>query len=133
MILRGSVKDYMIRDVFTVKPEDDILKALKTIVTGKDQLPVINDKGQLVGMITWRDISERVILKGQNPTKVKVQEVMKTKITTLSPGESIERALNILTIEKFSLAVVENNELVGLLSFMDVLESYLKALGTHRD
>jgi len=44
MVLKGFVKDYMIKDVFTVKPEDDVLKALKIIVTGRDQLPVIDDK-----------------------------------------------------------------------------------------
>jgi IMP dehydrogenase len=129
MALQDFVKDYMVKDVFTVKPEDDVLKALKTIVRGIDQLPVINDKGQLVGMITWRDISAKVILKGQNPKEVKVQKVMKTKITTLSPRDSIRKALDFLIIEKFSLPVVENGKLVGLLSFMDVLKSYLKAVG----
>jgi len=130
MALKGFVKDYMIMDVFTVKPEDDVLKALKTIVTGRDQLPVIDDKGQLVGMITWQDISEKVILKDRNPQKVKVQKVMKTEITTLSQRDPIKKALNLLTIEKFALPVVEDKKLVGLLSFMDILKSYLKAVST---
>jgi len=130
MALKGFVKDYMIKDVFTVKPEDDVLKALEIIVTGRDQLPVIDDKGRLVDMITWQDISEKVILKDRNPQKVKVQKVMKTEITTLSQRDPIKKALNFLTIEKFALPVVEDKKLVGLLSFMDILKSYLKAVST---
>lgn len=126
MTLEGLVKDYMIRNVFTTKPKDNVLKALKTIATGVDQLPVIDDEGKL-GMVTWQDILEKVLLKGQNPKRVLVQEVMKTKITRLSPEDSIERALSYLKIRKFSLPVVKNDKLVGLLSFMDILKSYLKA------
>jgi predicted transcriptional regulator len=125
MTLEGLVKDYMIRNVFTTKPKDNVLKALKTIATGVDQLPVIDDEGKL-GMVTWQDILEKVLLKGQNPKRVLVQEVMKTKITRLSPEDSIERALSYLKIRKFSLPVVKNDKLVGLLSFMDILKSYLK-------
>lgn len=128
--LQGFVKDYMIKDVFTTKPEDDVLEALKAIVKGIDQLPVINHKEQLVGMITWQDISEKVILKGQNPKKVKVQEIMKTKITTLSPRDPIKKALKLLTIGRFSLPVMENKKLIGLLSFMDILKLYLKAVSS---
>jgi CBS domain-containing protein len=127
MALEGLVKDYMIRNVFTAKPKDNVLKVLKTIATGVDQLPVIDDEGKLVGMVTWQDILEEVLLKGRNPKKVLVQEVMKTKITRLSPEDLVERALSYLKIRKFSLPVVKNDKLVGLLSFMDILKSYLKA------
>jgi predicted transcriptional regulator len=133
MALQGFVKDYMIRDVFTIKPEDDILEALKTIVMGIDQLPVINHKETLIGMITWQDISEKVILKDQNPKKVKVQNIMKTKITTLSPKDPIQKALKLLTIGRFSLPVVENKKLIGLLSFMDILKLYLKVVSSQDD
>jgi len=131
--LQGFVKDYMIKDVFTIKPEDDTLEALKTIVMGIDQLPVINHKEQLIGMITWQDISEKVILKDQNPKKVKVQNIMKTKITTLSPKDPIPKALKLLTIGRFSLPVVENKKLIGLLSFMDILKLYLKVVSSQDD
>jgi len=131
MALQGLVRDYMIEDVFTVKPEDNVQKAIETIVKGIDQLPVIDDKRQLVGMITWRDISEKVILKDQIPNEVKVKEVMETKIITLSPRDPVRKALGLLTVRKFSLPVVENRKLIGLLSFMDVLKSYLDAVSTH--
>jgi len=131
MVLQGLVRDYMIEDVFTVKPEDNVLKTIRTIVEGIDQLPVIDDKGQLVGMITWRDISEKVILKDQIPNEVKVKEVMETKIITLSPRDPVRKALRLLTVRKFSLPVVENRKLIGLLSFMDVLKPYLDAVSTH--
>ena len=100
MTLQGTVRDYMIRDVFTVSPEDDILQVIKTIVKGIDQLPVADDTGQLVGMITWRDISKKVILKDQSPEKVKVREAMETKIVTLSPKDPVRKALTLLTARK---------------------------------
>jgi predicted transcriptional regulator len=123
----------MIKDVLTVKPEDDVLKTIKTIVKGVDQLPVIDDEGQLVGMITWQDVSEKVTLKGQNPKKVKVQKITKAKITTLSPKDPIQKALKLLTIGRFSLPVVENKKLIGLLSFMDILKLYLRVVSSQDD
>lgn len=126
MFLQDSVKNYMINKPLTVSPWDSVLKVIEIIVTGKDQLPVINEKKQLIGMVTWQDISEKVILKNKEPREVKVEEVMRTSITTLTPKDSIKDALKILTREKFVLPVQEDKKLVGLLSFMDVLRSYLK-------
>jgi len=133
MALRGLVKDYLVENILTTKPEYDVLTVLKTVVTGIDQLPVIDNKGQLVGMITWQDISEKVILKGKNPKRVKVRSIMKTELTTLSPRDSIKKALNLVTKGKFALPVVESKRLVGLLSFMDVLKSYLETVDTSLD
>lgn len=130
MALHGLVRDYMIEDVTTVRPEDDVLKAIETIVKGMDQLPVINDKGQLAGIITWRDIAEKVILKNQIPKDVKVKEIMETDIITLSPKDPVRKALELLTDRKFSLPVVKSRKLIGLLSFMDVLKPYLDVVRT---
>jgi predicted transcriptional regulator len=133
MGLQGFVRDYMIIDVFTVKPEDDVLETINIIVKGVDQLPVVDDEGQLVGMVTWQDVSEKVILKSQNPKKVKVQKIMETKTIKLSPRDPIRKALSLLTSRKFSLPVVENKKFIGLLSFMDILRSYLDAVSTSTD
>lgn len=131
MALTGSVEDYMINKVLTVKPEDSVLDALEIIVTGRDQLPVLNDKRELLGMITWREIAEHVILKDKKPEKVKVQEIMLKKTTTLLRTDTIKKALDIAVKERYALPVVEGKreKLTGLLSFQDILRRYLASMG----
>jgi CBS-domain-containing membrane protein len=126
MALKGSVGDCMIKKVFVAKPEDDVLKILKIIATGIDQLPVVDDERKLVGIVTWQDILERVILNERNPREVLIRDVMKTKMTKLSPKDPIRKALSLLAMGRFSLPVVDDRRLVGLLSFMDYLKFYLK-------
>jgi CBS domain-containing protein len=86
-------------------------------------LVVVNYAREPVGLITDRDLVERVLAKGRHPLETQVRDIMTADLTTISEDSSIESALAAMRSGKFRrLPVVDSNQrLVGLISLDDIL------------
>jgi len=116
----------MTKDPVTVTPEDLLIQArLKMQKGGFRRLPVISD-GQLVGIITDRDIREHVGLLD----RTEVKAAMSQKPITVIPATTVEAAAQILLKQKIGgLPVVEKNRLVGMITTSDILQAFLDVMG----
>lgn len=85
-------------------------------------LPVLNEKRQVVGMLTDRDVCIAAYTQGCTLRDLPVQLAMARAVTRCSPGHEIEAALQIMaTAQVHRLPVVDSGErLVGLLSLTDI-------------
>ncbi len=121
------VSKRMTKDPVTVMPEDLLIQArLKMQKGGFRRLPVISD-GQLVGIITDRDIREHVGLLD----RTEVKAAMSQKPITVIPATTVEAAAQILLKQKIGgLPVVEKNRLVGMITTSDILQAFLDVMGT---
>jgi acetoin utilization protein AcuB len=121
------VSKRMSKDPVTVMPEDLLIQArLKMQKGGFRRLPVISD-GQLVGIITDRDIREHVGLLD----RTEVKAAMSQKPITVIPATTVEAAAQILLKQKIGgLPVVEKNRLVGMITTSDILQAFLDVMGT---
>lgn len=120
------VSKRMIKDPITVTPEDLLIQArLKMQKGGFRRLPVISD-GQLVGIITDRDIREHVGLLD----RTEVKAAMSQKPITVIPATTVEAAAQILLKQKIGgLPVLEKNRLVGMITTSDILQAFLDVMG----
>jgi CBS domain-containing protein len=86
-------------------------------------LVVLNDHHQPIGILTDRDLVERVLAKGRSPIDTLVQDVMTTGLKTVTEEGAIESALAIMRSGRFRRVPVVNQggRLVGLVSLDDVL------------
>ena len=86
-------------------------------------LIVLNQSKEPTGIITDRDLVERVMAKDLNPNTTEIKDVMTAEIKTISEDASIESALSLMRSGGFRrLPVVDTNgKLVGVLSLDDVL------------
>ena len=90
---------------------------------GKVGSIVITFKQKLVGIISEKDIVERIIAKGLNFDELKAADVMTTDLVTINPNEDIYDALRLMGNEEIrKLPVVENEKLVGLLTSNDIFK-----------
>jgi diguanylate cyclase (GGDEF)-like protein len=105
-----TVEDIMTREIITIAPYESIKKASEVMEERSiGCLPVI-ENGKLVGIITSRDI------RGTNPNRLVADAMTKTAITA-HPGCSLweaKEAMERNNIER--LVVVEDNEVVGLVT-----------------
>ena len=90
-------------------------------------LPVV-DKGELLGIVSERDCTRRVILKGKSFKETPVSDIMTKQVLTVTPADSITECMEIMTANRVRhLPVLEGNNIVGILSIGDVLKWLLSA------
>ena len=119
MTLRDLVKD---RKVYSVDVTRTVLEAARFMMEHNiGAVPVLRN-GELVGILSERDIMNRVVAVGRTPGTTAVSEVMTANPRAVSADESIEECLFIMREFGFRhLPIVEGKEVKGLVSVRDVL------------
>jgi CBS domain-containing protein len=120
-----TVAEVMTTDLFTVRP-DDLVDLAASVMNWRHirHVPVEDDEGHLVGLISHRDLL-RLLTQGwlaRTRQPITVQEIMKRELVTIAPENSILEALSLMRLCKVGcLPVVENERLVGIITAYDFL------------
>lgn len=133
------VKDCMTTAPITIPRSTPILEALEKMKRQKiRQLPV-TEKGKLVGLVTERELltvtpspatTLSVFEMNYLLSKMVVREVMETNPITVSPQTTVEEAALIMREHKIqSLLVLENEELVGIITQTDIFDAFIQFFG----
>lgn len=132
-----KVIDIMTTDPVSIEPSTTVLEAEEMMhEVNIRQLPVIKDK-ELIGIITDRDIrsflgsdSFDTLDKQERARITEVAAVMSTKPIFLSPEDDLREAVELLIEEKVGgIPVVDEEDgLVGIVTYMDVLRCFLERL-----
>ncbi|MCZ6608152.1 MAG: CBS domain-containing protein [Alphaproteobacteria bacterium] len=90
---------------------------------------VTGDGGKLLGIVTERDLTRRVIAGNRDADKVTVGEIMTGDPDTLAPGDSALDALELMGTRKYRhLPVVDDGRIVGMVSIRDLYAAVKTAL-----
>ncbi len=128
------VRDWMTRNPYTVRPESDPVAAIGLMKAGGFRhLPVLNQAGELVGIVDQTDL-EVFLLKAGSPGVLKrahrVEQVMQRNVICVAPDCPLEEAANQMVRHKIgSLAVVEEGRLVGIITETDIFKRFAEILG----
>lgn len=107
----------------SVLPDTSVLDALKVMAENNIGSVVVMKDDQFQGIITERDYSRKVVLKGKNSTDTKVSDIMMTEFPHLKPTDTVEHSMELLTKNNIRyLPVFEENKLVGIISISDVVK-----------
>jgi len=114
-----KVRDIMTKDVVVAKLGDTISKAISKMQEhGFHELPVVNDRGELVGYVNYRTLIRRKSLSLYS----RVENIM-VKPPVLDPDASIEDAVRLMIDAGYrSLPIVEKDKLVGIVSRTDIIK-----------
>ena len=119
---RIRVADVMTRDVAVVTPQTTVEEAAAAM-RQRDVAPLpVCEYGQLVGLITDRDIITRSVAQGEDPTCDKVRSVMTQKLICCRANDDAQTAAELMRANHFhQLPVVDDsNHLIGIVSLGDV-------------
>ena len=84
---------------------------------------VVIDGENYVGIITERDYSRKVALKGKSSTDTIVANIMSTDLPTVSPEDSIEHCMELMSDKNIRyMPVVDKNKIAGIISMSDVVK-----------
>ena len=111
-----------------VSPDTTVYEALK-IMSEKNIGSVVVVEGETFkGIVTERDYSRKVILKGKNSIDTKVSEIMSTDLPSIQPDSTIEQCMELMTKNNIRyLPVFEQGKLSGIISMSDVVKETILA------
>jgi len=117
-------KDIMIRDVYTIKVSNKVaLARLKMMRHGVGGLPVVDDSGKLLGMITQRDID----LAGSDVSHLQVEDLMTTKLCKGNEKTTLKEIVDLMVrtgIQRIPV-VDDEGKLLGLVTQTSVIKHAL--------
>lgn len=131
------VEKIMTKNVYTVNVETTVATALEAV---REQhirhLPIVDEAGGLVGMVTDRDLRAVVNAaraSAQDLDTKPVGELMLHSMQTAHPLDHIDDAARLLYEYKLSaLPVIQSGELVGIVTETDILRAFVELLGVTR-
>lgn len=117
-----TLLEHKSRDIWSISPTVTVLEAIKTMAENNvGALPVV-ENGKLVGMISERDYTRKVMLKGRSSKDTSVGDIMTRDVVTVSPDQSVSECMSIITENRVRhLPVVDGAQLVGIISIGDLV------------
>jgi len=119
--MANSVRDAMTADPRSIGKSVSVVEAAR-LMREQDigSLPITDDE-QLVGMITDRDITMRVVAEAADPNATSVEDVYSRDLISVAPDNDLEEALGLMARHQVRrLPVVEDGRLVGIVAQADI-------------
>ncbi len=117
------VSDVMTREPITISPNSSLLECAKRMIQKRIGSLLLVEKKKLIGLISTQDILWALVKKSQKDlANIKAKDISPKKIVTIRPDNSLSEAITKMKRSKFErLPVLDNNELVGLITIKDIL------------
>jgi len=112
----------MIKSVVTVQPDASVYDVVKLLNQNRiGCLVIVRGDNQIVGIVTERDLLERVLEKCRDPRKTIISEVMSKQVMTGTPDmDLLEAARLMFKLKVKKLPITDDGRLVGILTVTDI-------------
>lgn len=124
--MNKKVADVLLRkgsDITTVSPETTVLEALHIMADQNIGSVMILEDGHYLGIVTERDYSRKVVIKGKSSTDTKVSEIMSSDLPRVTPNDSIDYCMQLMSDKNIRyLPVFDEEQVTGILSINDVVK-----------
>jgi CBS domain-containing protein len=115
--------------VWKVSGDATVLETLQLMAEKQVGSVLIMEGNQVAGIFTERDFARKVGLFDTKPSTIRVGEVMSTNLITISPNDSVNLCMELMTDKRIRhLPVLEKDHLVGLVSIGDIVKDMIDEL-----
>ena len=116
-------------DVTTIAPDVNIKRAADWLRAKNIGALVVTRENSVLGLITEREIVHAFSRHGETAGSMLVKEVMQYGVTTVSPEESVDRVMKLMTHHRVRhMPVLRGGKLVGIVSIGDIVKHRLEDL-----
>jgi len=110
-------------EVFSISPESTFFEAVEVMDAKNVGALLVMEQERVVGIISERDYTRKVVLRGKRSREIKVAEIMSTNVTVTHPREPVEKCLRLMTDKHIRhLPVLEDDKVVGVISIGDLVK-----------
>ena len=114
--------------VWSVPPETTVFDAIKMMAEKNVGALLVTTEGRLAGVMSERDYTRKVILKGRSSKETPVREIISGKVITVSPDHSVEECMRLMTEHRIRhLPVLQGSTILGVISIGDLVNSIISS------
>jgi CBS domain-containing protein len=110
-------------EIFSILPDATVFEAIELMANKNVGALLVIQDGKLVGLISERDYTRKVMLRGKRSRETQVLEIMSSDLAVVSPREPVENCLRMMTDKRVRhLPVVDGETIRGIISIGDLVK-----------
>ncbi len=134
MIPTGSINEILEHKgnaVWTVAPDNTVFEAIQLMSEKNVGALLVTERGRLIGIVSERDYTRKVALKGKTSKDLRVREIISDQVVSVTPQHTVEECLRLMTENRVRhLPVLDGETLMGVVSIGDLVNWIISAQST---
>jgi len=117
--------------VWTIDPDATVFAAIQLMAEKNIGALLVTEKGKLTGILSERDYTRKVALRGKSSKQTPVREILSGQVIHVSPAHTIEECMRLMTDHRVRhLPVLEKDRILGIVSIGDLVNWIISAQST---
>jgi len=134
MIQTGTISEILSHkgtQVWTVSPDTMVFDAIQSMADKNIGALLVTEHGKLIGIMTERDYTRKIALKGKSSKQTPVREIISGKVVSVSPSHTVEDCMRLMTDHRVRhLPVLSGDKILGIVSIGDLVNWIISAQTT---
>lgn len=134
MIPTGSINEILEHKgsaVWTVSPDATVFEAIQLMSEKNIGALLVTERDRLIGIMSERDYTRKVALKGKTSKELKVREIISGNVVSVAPAHTIEECMRLMTENRVRhLPVLDGDRITGVVSIGDLVNWIISAQST---
>jgi len=130
----GTIKELLNHKgnaVWSISPEAMVFDAIELMADKNIGALLVTDQGKLVGILSERDYTRKVALKGKSSKQTAVKKILSGQVIQVSADHTVEDCMRLMTGHRVRhLPVLEGTEIVGVISIGDLVNWIISVQNT---
>ena len=119
----GAILSKKGTEIYSIAPDATVFEAIEMMDAKNVGALLVLQGEEVVGIISERDYTRKVFLRGKKSKETRVDEIMSSDVTTTKPSESVDECLRLMTEKHIRhLPVVDGGKVVGVISIGDLVK-----------
>jgi len=124
----GTILNHKGRQVYSIAPGATVFEAIQLMADKNVGALLVTEEERLVGVVSERDYTRKVALKGKSSRETQVREIISLPVISATPGHSVEECMRLMTTHRVRhLPILESERLVGIVSIGDLVNWTISA------
>ena len=118
----GAILQNKGKSIFSIDPEETVFEAIKLMAHKNIGALLVMSGEKLVGVMSERDYTRKIALRGKSSKDTKVGEIISTPVVSVTPNHTIEECMRLMTEHRFRhLPVLDGEKVLGVISIGDLV------------
>jgi CBS domain-containing protein len=124
----SDILSYKGSSAWTISPEATVLEAVQMMADKNVGALLVTENDRLVGIISERDYTRKVVIKGKSSRTTAVKEILSSQVIHVTPAHTVQECLRLMTDHHFRhLPVLEGDRIAGIVSIGDLVNWIISA------